>query len=155
MDSNLKEINMPAQIYSYTPIIESGPNGRSLLAKLPEGAIELCVLDGLTYVSVPDGATLPEQHPEIVLSAVTVDYGLREKLKKASRAVMLIDQGIVDTIRSKYSIDDEQYFARIGVGAALGVYTFQPGEQDALLAFGAHVEGVRQWGRLEREKIGL
>ena len=41
------------------------------------------------------------------------------------------------------------------VGAALGVDIFQPGEQDALLAFGAHVEGVRQWGRLEREKIGL
>ena len=146
---------MTTQIYSYTPIIEAGPNGRSLLAKLPEGAIELCVLDGLTYVSVPDGATLPEQHPEIVLSAVTVDYGLREKLKKASRAVMLIDQGIVDTIRSKYSIDDEQYFARIGVGVALGAYTFEPGEQDALLAFGAHVEAVRQWGRDERAKLGL
>ena len=43
----------------------------------------------------------------------------------------------------------------IGVGVALGAYTFEPGEQESLLAFGAHVEGVRQWGRLEREKIGL
>lgn len=146
---------MPAQIYSYTPIIESGPNGRSLLAKLPEGAIELCVLDGLTYVSVPDGATLPEQHPEIVLSAVTVDYGLREKLKKASRAVMLIDQGIVDTIRSKYSIDDEQYFARIGVGVALGAYTFEPGEQESLLEFGSFVEACRATGREQRAALGL
>ena len=31
----------------------------------------------------------------------------------------------------------------------------QPGEQDALIAYGDFVESVRQWGRTEREKIGL
>lgn len=146
---------MPAQIYSYTPTVEPGPNGRSLSAKLPEGAIELCVLDGLTYVSVPDGSALPEQNLEIELLAVTVDFGLRERLKKASRAVMLIDQGVVDTIRSKYSIDDEQYFARIGVGVALGAYAFEPGEQEALLEFGNFVEACRKTGREQRAAIGL
>jgi len=43
----------------------------------------------------------------------------------------------------------------IGVGAALGAYVFQAGEMDALLAFGAHVEAVRQWGRDRRAEIGL
>ena len=146
---------MPAQIYSYTKIVETGPDGRSLFAKLPEGSIELCDLDGLTYVTVPDGEVLPDQHPEIVLAPVTVDYGLREKLKKSSRAVMLIDQGIVDAIRSKYSIDDEQYFARIGVGVALGAYTFEPGEQESLLAFGDFVEACRKIGREQRGALGL
>lgn len=146
---------MPAQIYSYTKIVETGPDGRSLFAKLPEGSIELCDLDGLTYVTVPDGEVLPDQHPEIVLAPVTVDYGLREKLKKASRAVILIDQGIVDMIRSKYSIDDEQYFSRIGVGVALGAYTFEPGEQEALLEFGDFVEGCRAIGREQRAVLGL
>ena len=146
---------MPAQIYSYTPIIEDGPDGRSLLAKLPEGAIELCVLDGLTYVSAPEGATMPDQHPEITLEPVAVDYGLRERLKKASRAVTLIDQGVVDTIRSKYTTDDEMYFSRIGVGVALGSYAFEPGEQESLLEFGSFVEACRAVGREQRAALGL
>ena len=41
------------------------------------------------------------------------------------------------------------------VGAALGAYAFEPGEQDALLAFGAHVESCRQWGREQRAALGL
>ena len=49
----------------------------------------------------------------------------------------------------------KSYCARIGVGVALGAYQFQPGESDALLAFGAHVEGVRQWGRAQRAALGL
>lgn len=30
-----------------------------------------------------------------------------------------------------------------------------PGEQEDLLAFGTFVESVRQWGHLERAKLGL
>ena len=146
---------MPAQIYRYTPLIEPGPNGRSLVARLPEGGIELCTLDGLTYVSIPDDATLPEQHQEITLTPVIVDYGLRERIKSSSRACQLINEAMQQRIRAQYSVEDEQYFARIGVGAALGAYTFQPGEQEALLGFGAFVEEVRQWGRERRAEIGL
>ena len=63
--------------------------------------------------------------------------------------------GLQQRIRNKYPIEEEVYFSRIGVGVALGVYAFQPGEQDALIAYGDFVESVRQWGRTEREKIGL
>lgn len=146
---------MPAQIYRYTPVVEPGPNGRSLVAKLPDGALELCALDGMAYVTVPEGATLPEQHAEITLEPVTVDYGLRDRIKKASRAVQLIDQAVIDRIRSEYSLDDEQYFSRIGTGAALGLYQFEAGEQESLIAFGAYVEECRQWGRVQRAVLGL
>ena len=146
---------MPAQIYRYTPVVESGPDGRTLFAKLPEGALVLCALGDLTYITVPEGATLPDQHPEITLEPVVVDYGLRELLKKNSRAVQLIDQSMIDRIRAQYSLDDEQYFARIGVGAALGAYTFEPGEQESLVAFGAYVEDCRQQGRAQRAALGL
>jgi hypothetical protein len=37
----------------------------------------------------------------------------------------------------------------------LGVYTFEPGEQAELLAFGAYVEQCRQWSRDEKAKLGL
>lgn len=116
---------------------------------------ELCTLDGTTYVAVPAGVALPAQPPELAIAPVTLTPELREQIKSASPHCSLIAERMEMRIRARYSQSDEQYFARIGVGVALGTYQFQPGEQDALLAFGAHVEGVRQWGRLEREKIGL
>lgn len=117
---------------------------------------ELCTLgDGYTYVSVPDAVTLPDQPAELVIEAVSLTAELRNQIKVASVHCDLIAERMEQKIRAAYSPSDEQYFARIGVGVALGKYAFEPGEEDALLAFGAHVEGVRQWGRDERAKLGL
>lgn len=116
---------------------------------------ELCTLDGVTYVAIPAGVTLPEQPPEITVLPVDITPELREQIKTASPHCALIAERMEARIRSKYSLSDEAYFARIGVGAALGVYQFEPGEQDEMLAFGAWVESARQWGRDERAKLGL
>lgn len=144
-------------IHKYQRVVTPGPNGATLYFRNAEtnDAIELAELDGWHYVFVPDGVTLPEQHADIQWQAVTLTDALKEQIKAASRPCQLIAEAMQQRIRAVYQVEEEAYFSRIGVGAALGVYTFQPGEQDALLAFGAHVEGVRQWGRLEREKIGL
>lgn len=116
---------------------------------------ELCTLDGVTYVAIPAGVTLPEQPPEITIEPVDMTPELREQIKAASTHCALIAERMEARIRSRYSLSDEAYFARIGVGAALGVYQFEPGEQDEMLAFGAWVEFARQWGRDERAKLGL
>ena len=116
---------------------------------------ELCTLEGVTYVAVPAGVTLPEQPPEITVLPVDMTPELREQIKAASSHCAVIAERMEARIRSKYSLSDEAYFARIGVGAALGVYQFEPGEQDEMLAFGACVESARQWGRDERAKLGL
>ena len=116
---------------------------------------ELCTLEGVTYVSVPDSVTLPDQPAELTITEATITPELREQIKAASPHCALIAERMEARIRSKYSLSDEAYFARIGVGAALGVYQFEPGEQDEMLAFGAWVETVRQWGRDERAKLGL
>lgn len=117
---------------------------------------ELATLDdGYTYAAVPDGVALPDQPAEITVEPVTLTPELREQIKAASPHCALIAERMEARIRSKYSLSDEQYFARIGVGAALGVYQFEPGEQDELLAFGGYVEACRQWGRDERAKLGL
>jgi len=118
---------------------------------------ELCTLDGVTYVAVPDGITLPEQPAQIADTVTTVILTpeLREAIKAASPHVQLITKRMQDKIRARYSAEDEMYFARIGTGAALGKYAFEPGEEAALAEYGAHVEGVRQWGRAERAKLGL
>lgn len=116
---------------------------------------ELCTLDGVTYVSVPDSVTLPDQPTELTITQATITPELRDQIKAASPHVALIAKRMEQRIRERYSLSDEQFFSRIGVGVALGAYTFGAGEQDALLEFGAYVESVRQWGRDERAKLGL
>jgi hypothetical protein len=118
---------------------------------------ELATVDGVTYVSLPDGAVLPEQVEEIAGSVETVapDAALRETIRTASPHAKFISQQMIDKIRSRYTIDDEMYFARIGVGAASGMYTFQEGEQEAMMEFSLFVEEVRQWGRDQRSALGL
>lgn len=121
---------------------------------------ELATLaDGTTYVCLPDGAVLPPDQPEEIAASIVGNVVLTTaqiaEIKSASPHVRLISDRMQKMIRDAYILEDEQYFSRIGVGAALGVYVFQPGEQEALLAFGAHVEAVRQWGRDRRAEIGL
>ena len=113
------------------------------------------LLDGYTYVAVPDAVTLPDQPEQITVEPVTLTPELRAQIKAASVHCELIAQRVEDKIRAKYSLGDEQYFARIASGAALGIYTMEPGEHDALIALGQHVEACRQWGRQERAKLGL
>jgi hypothetical protein len=123
----------------------------------PEESTELCTIDGVTYVSVPDD-DLPEQAAQIsasIVNPVTLTTELREAIKAASPHCALIHERMEAKIRDKYSLSDEQYFSRISSGAALGLYTFEAGESVALQAFGAYVESVRQWGREQRALLGL
>ena len=144
-------------IHKYQRVVTPGPNGATLYFRNTEtnDALELAELDGWHYVFVPDGVTLPDQHVDIQWQAVALTDALKEQIKAVCRPCQLIAEAMQQRIRAVYSVEDEAYFARIGVGVALGAYQFQPGEQDALLAFGAHVEAVRQWGRDERAKLGL
>lgn len=145
-------------LFKYRRHIVSGPNGATHYFRNTEAeprAIELAELGGWHYVHAPPGAALPEQPTEIEWQPVELTDALREQIKATSRPVQLIAEEMQQRIRSAYSLEDEQYFSRIGVGAALGAYAFQPGEQEALLAFGAHVEAVRQWGKAQRAEMGL
>lgn len=117
---------------------------------------ELATLeDGYTYVAVPDGVTLPEQPTQITVEPVILTPLLREQIKTASPHCELIAKQMQDKIRSSYTLEDEMYFARIGVGAANGLYKPDSSEFQAMTVFGEFVEAVRQWGRGERAKLGL
>lgn len=142
--------------YEYTPYIEQGPNGVHLRFIAGEsGAIELATIDDKVYVYAPDGASLPEQPQAINFTEITVSDELLAQIKAASRQAQLISEEMIAKIRSKYTIDDEMYFARVGVGAANGLYQPTASELAELTEFGQYVESVRTWGRTERAKIGL
>jgi len=144
-------------MYKYQRVVTPGPNGTTYYFRNNENndAIELAEVDGWYYVFVPDGVTMPEQPQEIMWQEVTLTESEREQIKAKSRRCQLIAEEMQRRIRAVYPLEEEMYFARIGVGSALGAYTFEPGEQEAMLAFGQFVESVRQWGRAERAKIGL
>lgn len=145
-------------IFKYQRVTTPGPNGTTLYFRNAEDeprAVDLAEVDGWYYVFVPDGTELPVQPDGIEWQEVALTDELKERIKAASRPCHLIADRMQQMIRGAYRLEDEQYFARIGVGVALGAYQFQPGEQEALLAFGAHVEAVRQWGRDRRAELGL
>ncbi len=120
---------------------------------------ELCTLDdGYTYVTVPDEVILPTEQPASVtetLETVTLTPELREQIKKASSHAQLIAQRVIERIRSKYSPDDELFFARITVGQQMGLYQISPGEIAEVEAFKDWVESAREWGRAQRAALGL
>ena len=116
---------------------------------------ELATLGDLTYVCIPSGVTLPAQPPQITVTPVTLTDAIKEQIKAASPHASLISERMLQKIRAKYTPEDEMYFARISIGALSGQYTFEPGEQAAITAYGAHVESVREWGRAQRAALGL
>ena len=148
-------------IYSYQkytdPLI-------SRTLRLPESdtnsplGTELATIDGLTYVSIPEQAVLPTNQPEEIsasIAEVTMTDTLKEAIKLVSPHTQLIAQRIIETIRSNYTIDDEMYFARIGVGASMGLYVPSAKELQEMTVFGEFVEATRQWGREQRDLLGL
>lgn len=120
---------------------------------LPEGAdgqrlgTELATVDGITYVSLPDGAVLPANQPaEIAASiqtlATPLPTELRDAIRQASPHCRLIDHRVVEQIRARYSTNDEIKLLRIA-----------PSEETS--AWNAYVEECRAWGRAQKAALGL
>lgn len=155
-------------IYKYQPVVTPGPFGTDYRPTFltnaqdpsasPATPIDLCELDGWRYVSVPEDAPepiLPEQIASSWQLVSPVSPELREQIKLASTHTQLIAQNVIEKIRVKYPLDEELYFARIAVGTLQGSYTLLPGEAEALTQYQLDVEAAREWGRLERAKLGL
>ena len=149
---------------AYRKVIDAVTTHSLRLPDAPQGqqsGQELATLaDGRTIVVLFDGVTRPTDQPKAIAASVKVLTpaeldAIKDEVKANSPMVQLIYKRTEDKIRERYSASDEAKFARLGVGALLGAYTFGPGEQDELVAFGHFVEQCRQWGRDERAKVGL
>lgn len=154
---------MPSLI-AYRKVIDSVTTHTLRLPDAPQGeqsGQELATLpDGRTVVVLFDGHTLSTTQPSAITASVEtlatpLPDDLREQIKAASPHVALISRRMIERIRSSYTQDDENYFSRIGIGAAMSMYTPTAGELQAMAAFGQFVESVREWGRAERAKLGL
>jgi len=106
---------------------------------------ELATIDELTYVSLPDGVTLPADQPAEIaanIQTVTLTPALRDAIKAASPHYQLINARVTEQIRTRYSADDEIKCLRIAPST----------ETDA---WNAWVEECRAWGRAEKSALGL
>lgn len=111
----------------------------------PEGSTELCTIDGITYVSIPSGAAIDaNQHAEVIgtMEVVAPDLELSEKIKAASPHVALIDKRVCEKIAESYSFTDEIKLLRTAPSHEFDVYN-------------EHVETCRQWGREQKELLGI
>ncbi len=101
-------------------------------------------MDGITYVSLPDGATLPQQPAEIAdsVQTVTLDPVLVQQIKAASPQVRLINATVAEKIAEQYSMADEIKLLRTAPSAEYEAYN-------------AHAEACRAWGREQKAALGL
>ncbi len=132
-------------IYSYQKHIDSL---RTVEVALPEGenhqriGTELATINGVTYVHVPDEATLPDQPIEIDVAPATLTDSLKDAIKAASPHIRLINTRIVEMIRLLYSMEDEIKMLRLA-------------PSDESTAYNDYAEECRAWGRGEKAKFGL
>lgn len=120
--------------------------------RLPEGenhqrlGQEIATVDGTTYVSLPDGVTLPTDQPaEIaasIVNPVALNDMLREAIKAASPQVRVINALVGEKIAEQYSLADEIKLLRTAPSAEFEAYN-------------AHAEACRAWGRDQKAALGL
>ncbi len=151
-------------LYAYTKIVDQITTHSLRLPDVDQGeqaGQELATLaDGRTVVVLFDGFVLPSEQPAAIAASIELLPSplpdlLREQIKQVSPHTQLIDARMIAMIRASYTQEDENYFSRIGVGAAMGMYAPTSDEIQEMTVFGEFVESVRQWGRAERAKLGL
>ena len=137
-----------AKIYSYT---KHQDDIRTITLLLPFDqethkfiGQELCVLDGVTYVSIPDTAVLPEQPIEIsaTVKVVTLTEALKADIKANCKQVKRINDLVVEKIRLKYSAEDEIKALRLTPSATTDTWK-------------AYVEECVLWGMEQKADLGL
>lgn len=131
------------KIYSYTKVVNNITTKQLDVSGI-EGAVELCEIKGVTYVSIPDEAKVATQDVAIDAKAVTIDAKKKDEIRAASYVVQFIKQQVRDKIREKYDLDDELKLLRL-----------RDKDPEAWAAFDSYVEECRAWGEAEVAKLGI
>lgn len=108
---------------------------------LPESATELCTIDGITYVSVPDDVELADNQT-VEYHIVTLTNDLRELIKSQSTHVQLIDERVKAKIAERYSITDE-------------IKQLRSAPSDEFDEYAEYAESCRAWGQEQKSMLGL
>jgi hypothetical protein len=131
-----------AYIVNYQKFITSDI---TVLLDAPDKSTELCTIDGVTYVSIPDEFTLstiqPKQIKKTIAVTVITDEVI-ELLKSASVHVQLINERVKAKIAERYSVSDE-------------LKEIRNSSAQSFSAYADYVEECRRWGREQKALLGL
>lgn len=111
----------------------------------PDGSTELCTIDDVTYVSIPEGVAIDYDQPEEVLGTMEVvelDIEMHARVCTESTHVQLINQRVRDKIAELYPWHEE-----------IKLTNEAPSPEHAM--YREHVEHCRQWGRDQKAALGL
>lgn len=107
--------------------------------------MELCTIEDVTYVSMPDDEELSDDQPvEIAdsIETIVLTDALRELIKSNSTHVQLINERVKDKIAERYSVSDE-------------LKEIRNSSSESFSAYADYVEECRQWGREQKAVLGL
>ena len=128
---------------------------------------ELCTIDDLTYISVPDGVVLPEQFEQVqrTLKEVVLSKELKDKIRQASVHYRLINERIKD-ILPKMKPEEGRYFmlsfdpvkmdtekAKYGVSAE--TLNVKEALTPHIKESAGYAQEIEQWGVEQKAKLGL
>lgn len=117
---------------------------------------ELATLDdGFTYISVPEGVTLPVQPEEIKVEDVVLTDEVRESIKQASPHVKLIHVRVVQKIRERYSADNERKYTTEAVIQLINGDKLSDSSLAKRDNFITYRNECVQWGREQKSALGL
>ena len=111
----------------------------------PIGTELATLANGITYVSIPDGVTLPTDQPQEILGSIAkieLTPELKDEIKAVSPHVRLINERVAAGIAERYSLADEIKLLRTAPSSEFNTYN-------------AYAEECRAWGRIEKTKLGL
>lgn len=151
-----------SSILSYQKFIDSQVTRELRLPVDADGnsvGTELATIGALTYVSLPDGYSLPGGQPaEIAASiqSVTLDDAVRGAIKAASTHCELVKmrrkQRILD---HGYTPEDQLAFLHMASGAAAGLVVLTAGQTTALVTYAGACKAADAWAASQYEALGL
>lgn len=121
--------------------------------------VELATIGVLTYVSLPDGYSLPAGQPaEIAASIqpVVLDDALRGTIKAASPHCELIKMRRKERIlASGYTPEDQLAFLHMASGSAAGLVELSAGQTAALITYAGVCQTADAWASAQYTALGI
>jgi len=126
---------------------------------------ELCTIDEITYVSVPDSVVLPSQSGQVTVEEVILTEELKIAIRKESVHYQLIEERI-KTVLPKMKPEEGRYFMLsfdpIKMEAKKAEHLIGADTKNLKTALSPHLKGadkyvaeIEQWGIEQKDKLGL
>lgn len=149
-----------ATIYQYQKVIDKftthalrEPDYEQL--ETEDRVVELCTIDGITYVSVPDAVTIPDQPEEIsrTLRQVTMTNELKKRILNRSPVIAYINTQVRKKIQEDVEQSEELRLMRNEINRIRQSVNIM--EDSDYKEINDKILSHRQWGTQRKNELGF